>query len=67
MDNRQADLELKRLIESRLELIMSYRRKKSWKESEKAMAVASVHQTIDALRLARDCLRKELFAKGNNE
>jgi hypothetical protein len=57
MDRYQAIDELKRLIIGRENLIKTYKRKKSWRKSEIAIAVAHVKMQIEAIERAIEALR----------
>jgi hypothetical protein len=57
MDKYQAIDELKRLIIGRENLIKTYKRKRSWRKSEIATAVAHVKMQIEAIERAIEALR----------
>jgi aminoglycoside phosphotransferase (APT) family kinase protein len=57
MDKYQAMDELKQLIVSRENLIKTYQRKRSWRKSEIAIAVAHTKMQIEAIERAIQALR----------
>jgi hypothetical protein len=50
--DQEAVSELKKLRDSRFELIKAYERKRSWRPSERAMAIADVMHQVTAINHA---------------
>ena len=53
--------ELRALYKSRSELVNIYKRKRAWRDSEKAMACAGVHRQMEAIRLAYESVTGRQF------
>jgi hypothetical protein len=61
MQNHEIGSELRSLHMSRTGLIQAYQRKRSWRESEKALAIASVRRQMEALEIAYERVTGKLL------
>lgn len=62
MENHEAIVELEKLREGREQLKSAVKRKRSWRESEKAFTMANYQKQITALNRAIEALKEKTHA-----